>query len=70
MERVEGKIAMVTGGRRGLGKAIAILLAKEGAKVVITDRKDEGAGDILEEIKQGRGQGIFLLQDLRREDDW
>jgi len=70
MNRVEGKVALVTGARRGLGKAIAILLAKEGAKVVITDYKKEGTGDVLQEIKQAGCEGIFLRQDVRQEDDW
>ncbi len=70
MNRVEGKVALVTGGRRGLGRAIAVLLAKEGAKVVITDQKDEGADAVLRDIRQAGGEGLFLLQDVREEDDW
>ncbi len=70
MNRVEGKVALVTGGRRGLGRAIAVLLAKEGAKVVITDQKDEGADAVLQDIGQAGGEGLFLLQDVREEDDW
>jgi NAD(P)-dependent dehydrogenase (short-subunit alcohol dehydrogenase family) len=70
MGRVEGKVAMVTGGRRGLGKASAILLAKEGAKVIITDRKDEGAESVLEEIKRGGGEALFIQQDVTKEEDW
>ena len=52
MSRVKGKIAMVTGGRRGIGQATAELLAKEGAKIVITDRKEEGADQVIDEIKK------------------
>ena len=37
MGRVEGKVAIVSGAARGLGKGIALLLAKEGAKVAVTD---------------------------------
>lgn len=70
MHRVEGKVALVTGGRRGLGKAIAIMLAKEGANVAITDRKEDGADDVLREIKEAGGEGMFLLQDVREEKDW
>jgi 3(or 17)beta-hydroxysteroid dehydrogenase len=70
MNRVDGKVALVTGGRQGLGKAIAILLAKEGAKVVITDRKEEGADAVLQEIEHAGGVGVFMSHDVRQEDDW
>ena len=70
MGRVQGKVAIVTGGRKGLGRASAILLAKEGAKVVITDRKAEGAQDVLEDIRQSGGEAIFIQQDVSKEEDW
>lgn len=70
MNRVEGKVAFVTGGRRGLGKAIAIMLAQEGAKVVITDRKREGADAVVDEIEKFGGQVIFVEQDVTQEKDW
>ncbi len=70
MNRVEEKVALVTGGRRGLGRAIAIMLAKEGAKVVITDRKEEGSKDVLKAIKATGNEGIFLLHDVREEEEW
>ncbi len=70
MGRVEGKVALVTGGRQGLGKASAILLAKEGARVVITDRKPDGADAVLDEIKKAGGEAIFIQQDVAKEEDW
>jgi 3(or 17)beta-hydroxysteroid dehydrogenase len=70
MGRVQGKVAIVTGGRKGLGRASAILLAKEGAKVVITDLKAEGAEDVLEHIRQDGGEAIFVQQDVSKEEDW
>lgn len=61
MQRVEGKAALITGGRRGLGKAAAILLAKEGARIVITDRKSapmpEGSYQHPIRARQLRKQG-------------
>jgi len=44
--RVEGKIALITGGAQGLGEAAARMLAREGAKVVITDVNAKGAAAI------------------------
>ena len=70
MNRVEGKVAIVTGGRRGLGKAIAVMLGKEGARVAITDRKEKGSEDVLKAIKEAGGEGVFMLQDVREESDW
>jgi len=70
MNRVKGKVAMVTGGRRGLGRAIAIMLAREGAAVAITDRKPDGADEVIAEIEKVGGKGIFVQQDVSQEDDW
>ncbi len=70
MGRVAGKIAMITGGRRGIGRATAELLAKEGAKVVITDRKQEGSDEVIETIQKAGGEAIFILQDVAKEEDW
>ncbi len=70
MGRVEGKVALVTGGRRGLGEASAVMLAREGAKVAITDRKQEGADRVLSTIGSSGGQAIFIQQDVAKEEDW
>lgn len=70
MGRVEGKVALITGGRRGLGKASAVMLAREGAKVAISDRKEEGADDVIREITKAGGEAIFILQDVAKEEDW
>lgn len=70
MGRVEGKIALVTGGRRGLGEASAVMLAREGAKVAISDRKEEGADRVLSAIASAGGQATFIQQDVAKEEDW
>ena len=46
--RVEGKMAFVTGAAQGIGEAIATMLAKEGAKVVVADINEEGAKEVAE----------------------
>lgn len=62
MARVEGKVALVTGGASGIGLSSARLLAKEGAKVVIADFNVEGAQQAAAEINAqgGEAYGLFL----------
>lgn len=62
MGRVQGKVALVTGGASGIGLSAATLLAKEGAKVVIADFNVEGAKQAADEINMQGGEavGIFL----------
>jgi 3(or 17)beta-hydroxysteroid dehydrogenase len=70
MKRVEGKVALVTGGVGGLGSAAARMLAREGAKVVVTDRKErEQEGQTLA-ASLGDGVGLFLPLDVTKEADW
>ncbi len=51
MKRVENKVAVVTGGSLGIGRAACILLAKEGAKVAVTDIQDKEGKELVTEIK-------------------
>ncbi len=70
MGKLSGKVALVTGGNRGIGRAAAVLLAKEGAKVVVTGR-DTGAGAETEGlIRAAGGEGVFMPQDVTSEADW
>ena len=53
MGKLSGKIALITGASRGIGRGIAVEMAKQGAQVVINYSKDdEGANKTLEEIKK------------------
>ena len=55
MDRVKGKVALVTGGADGIGAATARLLAAEGAIVVVTDINREGAEALADELRIGAG---------------
>lgn len=70
MRRVENKVALVTGGGLGLGRACAILLAREGAKVMVTDLKEREGRATAEEIVEAGGEAMFMRQDVASEADW
>ena len=65
--RLDGKVALITGGGSGLGEAMAKLFAKEGAKIVITDINDEGAIRVANEIGDA---AIAIHQDVTEEEPW
>lgn len=68
--RVKDKVAIVTGGAKGLGEATSKLLAKEGAKVVLTDLDDKTGHRVEEEIKAAGGTAKFMRQDVADEKRW
>lgn len=70
MGQLEGKVAIVTGGASGIGAACATTLAREGAKVVVTDLDDNGGQAVVERIGGAGGEAIFLHQDVSIEESW
>ena len=70
VDRVKGKVALVTGGASGIGRAASLLLAKEGATVIVTDVQDDQGKDCAAAIKRAGGDGIFLHHDVASEDAW
>jgi NAD(P)-dependent dehydrogenase (short-subunit alcohol dehydrogenase family) len=69
-DRVKGKVALVTGGASGIGKASAMLLAKEGAAVAVTDIQDDQGRDVVAAIKKAGGDAIYLHHDVADEAAW
>ncbi len=69
MSEFAGKIAIVTGGSRGIGRAIALELGKRGATVVINyNRSADSAQAVLEEIKAAGGDGFVIQADVSDEE--
>jgi NAD(P)-dependent dehydrogenase (short-subunit alcohol dehydrogenase family) len=69
MKILENKIAIITGGGSGIGKAIALLYASEGAKIVVADIDEEGSAETLAEIKALGTEAIFVKTDTSRPED-
>jgi len=70
MDRVKGKVAIVTGGAGGLGRAEASLLAREGAAVVVTDIHEASVQSVAQEINVGGGKALHLRLDVTSETGW
>ena len=70
MGRLEGKVAIISGGARGQGAAEARLFAKEAAKVVFGDILDEDGQKVEAEINETGGDAKYIHLDVTSEDDW
>jgi NAD(P)-dependent dehydrogenase (short-subunit alcohol dehydrogenase family) len=67
--RVAGKVAIVTGGGTGIGRAAAELLACEGARVVVANRSAKSGEETVRAIRDAGGEAVFVRTDVAREED-
>lgn len=67
MNRVKDKVVIVTGGAAGIGKATCVLLAKEGAKVAVTDILNEQGKTLVENITNNGGEAAYWHLDVSQE---
>ena len=68
--RLEGKIALISGGARGMGAVEAHLFAKEGAKIIIGDVLEDEGRKLEAEINATGGEALFVRLDVTSEADW
>ncbi|MEW6372926.1 MAG: SDR family oxidoreductase [Pseudomonadota bacterium] len=57
---LSGKVAIITGSSRGIGRAIAIRMAEQGAKVVVSSRKEQACAEVVAEINAAQGEGSAI----------
>ncbi len=65
--RLDGKTAIITGGSLGIGKATALLFAKEGGKIVVTGRTEKTLKETVEEARKEDLEIDYLVSDVTKE---
>src|SRR5258708_11456144 len=69
MNAFTNKVALVTGGRSGIGSAAALAFAREGARVVVSGRREKEGKEVVALIKKSGGEGLFIRTDVSSEAD-
>lgn len=67
--RLQGKTALITAGTTGIGRASAVLFAREGAQIILTDWREDRHADVLAEIAAAGGEATFVQCDVSRRAD-
>jgi 3(or 17)beta-hydroxysteroid dehydrogenase len=70
VNRVKDKVAIVTGAAAGIGRTTALLLAKEGARVIVSDIDEEGGQQTVTAILRASSEALFIKHDVTSESDW
>jgi NAD(P)-dependent dehydrogenase (short-subunit alcohol dehydrogenase family) len=69
MATFTGKVALVTGGTAGIGRATALAFAKEGAKVVVSGRNADAGAEVVKQIQRAGGEATFVRADVTKASD-
>src|SRR5437899_1048818 len=67
MRRLKSKVVLVTGGTAGIGRAVAVAAAEEGARLVIAGRRQELGEEVVAQIQRGGGEALFVATDVSQE---
>ena len=67
--RLDGKVSVITGAANGIGKATALLFAKEGARVIVADLERKDGENTVEAIRNAGGSAIFVKTDVAKKED-
>jgi NAD(P)-dependent dehydrogenase (short-subunit alcohol dehydrogenase family) len=70
MDRMKGKVAIVTGAASGMGKCVAQIFAREGARVTLADINEVNGKQAAEEIRKNGGEAMFIKLDVTSEELW
>lgn len=69
MSPFQGKVALITGGTSGIGRVTALAFARDGAKIVVSGRREREGQETVDIIKKAGGQAIFVKTDIARDPD-
>ncbi len=69
MGKLDGKVAIVTGGASGIGEATALLFAEEGAKVIVADWDEAKGAQVAREVQERGGEAMFVKVDVSQAED-
>jgi NAD(P)-dependent dehydrogenase (short-subunit alcohol dehydrogenase family) len=69
MSQFKGKVALITGGSAGIGRAAAVAFAREGAKVVVASRRQKESEETLDLVRQAGSEGLFVQTDVSKSKD-
>lgn len=69
MKLLKDKVALITGAASGIGKETALLFAKEGAKVVVSDIAEDDGKKVVKEIEDNEGKALFVKADTSKPED-
>ncbi len=69
MKRLEDKVALITGGGSGIGRASSLLFAREGARVAVADYAVEGGQETVSQVRSAGGEALFIQADVSKSAD-